>query len=215
MQAAVAPFAGALFITPMAAVAGAVAEEVLAAMTEAAPLDRAYVNDGGDIAIHLAPDQALTVGLVDRPDRPGLFGTAVLRANEDVRGIATSGWRGRSHSLGIADAVTVLARTAAQADAAATVIANTVDLPGHPAVRRIPAAELAPDSDLGMLPVTRAVGPLADEEVDGALRRGAACADDLAQRGLISAAALHLNGQTVTTPEKRVVGGADRTISPA
>ena len=37
-------------ITPMAAVAGAVAEAVLAAMTAAAPLTRAYVNDGGDIA---------------------------------------------------------------------------------------------------------------------------------------------------------------------
>ena len=40
-----------------------------------------------------------------------------------VRGVATSGWRGRSHSLGIADSVTVLAATAAMADAAATVIA--------------------------------------------------------------------------------------------
>ena len=51
-----------------------------------------------------------------------------------MRGIATSGWRGRSFSLGIADAVTVLAATAAEADAAATVIANAVDLPGHPAI---------------------------------------------------------------------------------
>ena len=49
-----------------------------------------------------------------------------------MRGIATSGWRGRSFSLGIADAVTVLAATAAEADAAATMIANAVDLPGHP-----------------------------------------------------------------------------------
>ena len=51
-----------------------------------------------------------------------------------MRGVATSGWRGRSFSLGIADAVTVLARTGAAADAAATIIANAVDLPGHPAV---------------------------------------------------------------------------------
>ena len=32
------------------------------------------------------------------------------------RGVATSGWRGRSHSLGIADSVTVVARNAAAAD---------------------------------------------------------------------------------------------------
>ena len=41
------------FITPMAAVAGAVAEEVLQAMTAHAALRRAYVNNGGDIALHL------------------------------------------------------------------------------------------------------------------------------------------------------------------
>ena len=66
-----------------------------------------------------------------------------------ARGIATSGRHGRSFSLGIADAVTVLARTASQADAAATVIANAVDLPGHPAIVRCPAQDLQPDSDLG------------------------------------------------------------------
>ena len=69
-----------------------------------------------------------------------------------MRGIATSGWRGRSFSLGIADAVTVLADRAAAADAAATIIANAVDLPGHPAIVRVPACELAPDSDLGRAP---------------------------------------------------------------
>jgi ApbE superfamily uncharacterized protein (UPF0280 family) len=57
-----------------------------------------------------------------------------------VRGIATSGWRGRSFSLGIADSVTVLARTAAQADAAATVIANAVDADDVRIRRRRPAS---------------------------------------------------------------------------
>ena len=71
---ATAPFASARFITPMAAVAGAVAEEVLAAMTQAAPLERAYVNNGGDIALHLAPGASFAIGLVARPDRPTLFG---------------------------------------------------------------------------------------------------------------------------------------------
>jgi hypothetical protein len=196
MHEAVAPYAADGFITPMAAVAGAVAEAVLAAMTAAAPLSRAYVNNGGDIALHLAPGQSFTVGLVDRPDRPGLFGTTVLAAEDEIRGIATSGWRGRSFSLGIADAVTILATGAADADAAATVVANAVDLPGHPAIERIPARELQPDSDLGDRPVTRGIGPLAPAEIDAALAAGAAVADTLIARGLTRAAALHLAGET-------------------
>ena len=79
-------------------------------------------------------------------------------SRDPVRGIATSGWRGRSFSLGIADAVTVLAATAAKADAAATIIANAVDLPNHAAITRVPAREIAPDNDLGERLVTRAVG---------------------------------------------------------
>lgn len=201
MQRAVAPYCDAVFITPMAAVAGAVAEEVLGAMCAAASLARAYVNDGGDIALHLAPGERLTAGLVDRPDRPGLFARAVIAAEDAVRGIATSGWRGRSHSLGIADAVTVLADTAAAADAAATVIANAVDLPAHPGITRVPCASIDPDSDLGDLPVTRTVAPLTDAEKTTALGHGATCARRLLARGLIRAAALHLQGVTVTVGE--------------
>ena len=84
----------------------------------------------------------------------------MIDADDPARGIATSGRHGRSFSLGIADAVTVLARTASQADAAATIIANAVDLPGHPAIVRCPANELQPDSDLGARLVTRDVGAL-------------------------------------------------------
>ena len=111
----------AVFVTPMAAVAGAVAEAVLAAMTATARLVRAYVNDGGDIALHLCRGAQFTVGLMDRPDAQGMMRTMTICADDPVRGIATSGRHGRSFSLGIADAVTVLAKTASQADAAATV----------------------------------------------------------------------------------------------
>jgi ApbE superfamily uncharacterized protein (UPF0280 family) len=197
MHAAVRPYAARGFITPMAAVAGAVAEDILDAMCEAAPLDKAYVNNGGDIALHLTDGENFAIGLVDRPDRPSLFGTATLTDRDPSRGIATSGWRGRSFSLGIADAVTVLARTAAAADAAATVIANAVDLPDHPAVTRVPANALHCDSDLGARLVTRDVAPLGSEDIRIALSRGQACARTLRREGLIDAAALHLAGVTV------------------
>ena len=213
------------FITPMAAVAGAVADEILAAMLGAVgaggesdgpepggrlsrsppPLTRAYVNNGGAIARHLAPGERFTIGLVDRPDRPALDASALfarteIGAEDNIAGIATSGWRGRSFSLGIADAVTVLAATTAAADAAATVIANAVDLPGHPSIARVPACDLAPDSDLGDRLVTRGVGALTGEDIDAALTAGVAVAEGLVLRGLIAGAALHLAGET------RVVG---------
>jgi uncharacterized protein len=200
MFAAAMPYAPEFFITPMAAVAGAVAEEILAAMTSAAQLSRAYVNDGGDIALHLAAGEKFVIGMLERPDRVSLFGTATVDSSDLVRGIATSGWRGRSFSLGIADAVTVLADRAAAADAAATIIANAVDLPGHAAVVRVPARELAPESDLGDRLVTQAVGQLSASEVNQALLAGCETAKRLQNIGLIRSAALNLGGET------RVVG---------
>ena len=196
MHAAVAPFAAGHFITPMAAVAGSVAEEILGAMLDAARLNRAYVNNGGDIALHLTGAERFAVGLMDRPDHRGVMQTINIEAGDPSRGIATSGRRGRSFSLGIADAVTVLAKTASQADAAATVIANAVDLPGHPGIVRLPANELQPDSDLGARLVTRAVGALGESEIDDALSAGAGRAQQLLAAGLIEGAALRLLGET-------------------
>jgi hypothetical protein len=204
MHAAVAPYAADHFITPMAAVAGAVAEEILGAMVDAAHLDRAYVNNGGDIALHLGEGEHFTAGLVDRPDQPGLMQTTIIEADDPTRGVATSGRHGRSFSLGIADAVTVLARTASQADAAATIIANAVDLPGHPAIVRCPAHDLQPDSDLGARLVTRDVGDLSRYEVEAALKAGVDKARALLGQGLIESAALRLHGETrIVAPKAR------------
>jgi ApbE superfamily uncharacterized protein (UPF0280 family) len=193
MEAACAPLAE-TFITPMAAVAGSVADEMLAAMVAGRDLDRAYVNDGGDIAIHLARGQSMRLAVAGTGH--GFADRVEIDAASPVRGIATSGWRGRSFSLGIADAVTVLARCGAEADATATIIANAVDLPGHPAVSRKPANELALDSDLGGRLVTVEVGPLAPAEIAQALDAGLAVAEDLRRRGLIEGAALFLKGES-------------------
>lgn len=186
MAAAVAPYRPA-FITPMAAVAGAVADAVMAALTAKGDITRAYANNGGDIALHLAPGQSLTIAVAGQSER------ITVRHTDPVRGIATSGWRGRSFSLGIADAVTALAPTAAMADAAATMIANAVDLPGHPAITRRPACDLQADSDLGPRPVTMAVGPLSRADAALALTRGLTAATTYRVRGLITSAALYLH----------------------
>ena len=110
---------------------------------------------GGDIAFWLGPGETTTLGLVDRPDRPSLFARASIAAGDGIGGVATSGAPGRSFSLGVADAVTILARDAAEADAAATVVANAVDPPGDPRIARAPARSLQPDSDLGEQLVTQ------------------------------------------------------------
>jgi ApbE superfamily uncharacterized protein (UPF0280 family) len=212
MHAAVAPYAAGHFITPMAAVAGAVAEEILGTMVDAASLERAYVNNGGDIALHLGRGEHFTVGLVDRPDRPGLMKTSVIDFPDPTRGVATSGRHGRSFSLGIADAVTVLARTASQADAAATIIANAVDLPGHPAVLRCPAHDLQPDSDLGARLVTRDVGDLSRDEIEEALQAGADEARALLGQGLIESAALRLHGETRIVAPKAMPAAVPRRL---
>lgn len=192
MEAAVMPLAE-CFITPMAAVAGSVADEMLAALLAGRKLDRAYVNNGGDCALHIGRGQSM--GLAVAGTGPDIADRITIRSGDGIRGVATSGWRGRSFSLGIADAVTVLARTGAEADAAATLIANAVDLPGNPAIKRVPACELSPDTDLGARLVTQGVGTLAFGEVARALDNGLVVAEDFRRRGLIVASALFLGGE--------------------
>jgi ApbE superfamily uncharacterized protein (UPF0280 family) len=182
-----------LFITPMAAVAGAVAEEI-AAHYHRPGIGRAYVNNGGDIALVLTPGSRYDIGVVSDPLRGSLDGAISVSAESGIRGIATSGWHGRSFSLGIADSVTVLARTAAQADAAATLVANAVNAE-HPAVRRAPACSIKDDTDLGERLVTIAVDTLPGAVVDAALARGRAFAQELCAGGLIIAAWLTLQGR--------------------
>jgi uncharacterized protein len=184
----------AIYITPMAAVAGAVADEILQSMLTERDLRKAYVNNGGDIALHLAVGNALTLGVVNNADNPAIDATVRLTASMPVRGLATSGWRGRSQSLGIADAVTIFAADAAAADAAATMVANAVNV-GHAAISRMPACALRADSDLGELPVTVAVGALPASARAEALASGCARARELQRQGLIYAAYLTLQGE--------------------
>ncbi|WP_347310330.1 UPF0280 family protein [Defluviimonas sp. SAOS-178_SWC] len=194
MMRAVRPFAD-QFITPMAAVAGAVADHMRDAIRAGAGVSRAVVNNGGDIALHLIGSQRYRIGIHDYRHFGRYAGIVEIGASDGIGGVATSGWRGRSHSLGVADAVTVLAASAAEADAAATLIANAVDLPGSSRVTRRPARDLSPDSDLGDLPVTVDVADLTPDEIATALAAGVARAEGYVARGLIRAAFLTLQGQ--------------------
>ncbi len=113
MWSACAPFASDR-ITPMASVAGAVADAILSVMCDAADLSKAWVNNGGDIAFH----RRAGIGFLwSDPACRGPRRRGAITAHDRPRGIASSGCAtfgrgGRSFSLGIADCVTVLADNA-------------------------------------------------------------------------------------------------------
>lgn len=195
MRSAVRPYSE-FQVTPMAAVAGAVADHVLSCMIDNCELDRAQVNNGGDIALYLSPASEVKIGICTTPRNAAYTDTVSITANDNVQGVATSGWQGRSFSLGIADAVTVLATSAATADVAATLIANAVDLPTATQVVRAPAISIQPDSDLGDRLITVDVAPLNELCKKLALDAGESCAKRLLAQGKIHSCYLHLQGQT-------------------
>ncbi len=161
------------FVTPMAAVAGAVADEIAKVISKVPDVTKAYVNNGGDVALVMNEAEVMVT------DIGGGIARATIHGSGCVRGVATSGWRGRSLSLGIADAVTVLGSTAALADVAATLIGNEVDLPDHTGIVREMAHSQQIDSDLDCKLVTVEVPVLGREEIATALERGTRFAQTL------------------------------------
>lgn len=194
-------FADERFITCMAAVAGSVADHLIGCFDRPG-IERACINNGGDIAVFLRPGARYQVGICSNPERAAvgrsrgapLSGAFTLDAYLPVRGVATSGWRGRSFSMGIADSVTVLAADAATADAAATLIGNAVNCL-HPAVVRAPADQLKDDTDLGSRLVTVEVPSLPAAAIETALASGRAEAELWRDRGAIVAVAIGLQGR--------------------
>ena len=201
-----------VFVTPMAAVAGAVADEILETLLfEAQKPDsrieqirRMYVNNGGDIAFWLNSGESFSIGVVDNPQIPELNAKLSLTYESQVRGIATSGWRGRSLSLGIADAVTVLAKSATDADVAATLIANEVNV-DFPGIEKRAASEVKDESDLGMIPVTVHVPDLPEDKISFALEQGAKTARKFIKAEKITAAYLSLQKQRLIIDNKSLL----------
>jgi ApbE superfamily uncharacterized protein (UPF0280 family) len=191
------------FITPMAAVAGAVADEMIKSY-QTNSIRKAWVNNGGDIAVHLAPNQSIPIGICADADRAydklqssssfTLDGQFTISASDPVRGIATSGWQGRSFSMGIADSVTVLAHNAACADAAASMIANAVNVEDSRILRRR-ASDVKDDSDLGERLITVHVPTLEFDLIEQAIENGQLVAQALKDQGLIWGAILSCQQQ--------------------
>lgn len=181
-------------LTPLAAVAGAAADEVaLAAVEQGA--DRVMVNNGGDIALRLTGNQEAVVG-IKPPKAEELTAELNIRAGDGIGGVATSGWQGRSFSTGLADLVCVWAASGAIADAAATYLAGKCDVAGA-AVEKAPANQLNPGTDLGEMEVTTAVGRLSAEEKSQALAAARQAAEDLLNRELINGCLIQVQGDSL------------------
>jgi ApbE superfamily uncharacterized protein (UPF0280 family) len=110
-------------VGPMAAVAGAIAESVGKELLESSP--EVIVENGGDIYLKSSTDRLIGIYAGKSP-LTGKVGLEV-RGKDTPIGICTSsGTVGHSLSYGKADAVIVLSKSTALADAAATAIGNII-----------------------------------------------------------------------------------------
>jgi ApbE superfamily uncharacterized protein (UPF0280 family) len=179
---------------PMAAVAGVVAEAVAQYLRDAGATT-AIVDNGGDLAIYLAPGRVAMVGVrrgVKEPEP-----TYALTLDGDRRsfwGVCSSGFGGRSLTRGVADTALCVAGSTPVADAAATALGNACDV-DSPKIRRAPAEVLRPETDIPGLTVTASVGPLTAEETARALRNALSFGQRLVHEKIILGALVALNDQ--------------------
>jgi ApbE superfamily uncharacterized protein (UPF0280 family) len=184
-------------LTPMAAVAGAIADAVADWLFERG-MTKVIVDNGGDISIRLLENDTVTVGIRSDVNDRQISHIVCLDAGQLTYGVTTSGVGGRSFTRGIASAVTVLAATASVADAASTAIANACFVEDS-RILQLPAENIDPNSDLGGTRVTIEVGPLSSEKKLKAIKNARKKAESLLQKGVIIGAFIALENQFVIT----------------
>ncbi|MEJ2716012.1 MAG: UPF0280 family protein [Deltaproteobacteria bacterium] len=184
-------------LTPMASVAGAIADAT-ADLLEREGMSRVVVNNGGDVAFRLKDRERLYVGI--RPDvgNSAMSHRVLVTPDMGLGGVTTSGLGGRSFTRGVASAATVFASTATTADAAATAVANATYVPSENVIQRM-AESIQPDTDLKGVRITASLGDLSPEEIEKALQQGMTKAEEMASRGLIYGACLFVKGRMRST----------------
>jgi len=182
-------------LTPMAAVAGAISDELLLNLRETAGngLVRIFVNNGGDMTL-FSPHEPVRTGIRGASVSGHPMREMIVFPMGVPYGIATSGWRGRSFSQGIADAVVVVAPSSAVADAAATHVGNHVMDDTIREVKRCRASELDPMTDIPDLQVTVSCGRLTEGKKRKALKNGRDIAQLLMDQGVIWGVGIYLQG---------------------
>jgi ApbE superfamily uncharacterized protein (UPF0280 family) len=192
---------GDMDLTPMAAVAGTIADAV-ADWLFGRGLTKVVVDNGGDIAIRLAAGEAATVGIRPRIDCLDISHIADLNDRRSSWGVTTSGRGGRSFTRGIASAVTVIAESASIADAAATAIANACFVEDSSIVQ-MSAEQMDPNTDLKGLAVTIDVGPLSADKKIQALETALSKANALCRQECIVGALIALEDVFILTESAR------------
>ncbi|OPX38920.1 MAG: hypothetical protein B1H13_10565 [Desulfobacteraceae bacterium 4484_190.3] len=180
-------------LTPLAAVAGTLADAVADFLFDRG-MTKVVVNNGGDIAVRLIGDEKVIAGIGNYACHGPVSNRIVLDSSISTWGIATSGLGGRSFTRGVATAVTVVARTASLADAAATAVANASFIEDANVIQR-PAQEIDPNSDIADVPVTVSVGPLSEKKKELAVSRALKRARSLADRKVILGAVVEVQGR--------------------
>ncbi len=184
-------------LTPMAAVAGTIADAVADFLVQRG-MTRVVVNNGGDIAIRLEGEASVTIGIKDRVNDRDITGNVTLDSSNPTWGVATSGLGGRSFTRGIASAVTVIAKNASVADAAATSVANHSFIE-HEQVIQQRAKDLDPQTDIPNALVTTKAGPLPVEKRDLGLVQALQRAEELVAQDLIYGAFVAIQGKNGMT----------------
>jgi ApbE superfamily uncharacterized protein (UPF0280 family) len=184
-------------LTPMAAVAGTIADAVADWLFEQG-LTRVIVDNGGDIAVRMAEGEKITVGVRSQVTSPSISHLIHLDSGCLTWGVTTSGMGGRSFTRGIASAVTVLAAKASMADAAATAVANACFVEDK-GITQLPAERIDPNSDLAGLCVTTEVGNLESDSIRQALENARLKAEAICQKGLIIGTFIALGSKLAIT----------------
>lgn len=184
-------------LTPMAAVAGTIADRVADRLFEQ-DLDRVIVENGGDVSIRLAGKERVQIGLRPRVESSEISHVLTLDAEQPSWGVTTSGFGGRSLTRGIASAVVCVADRAGVADAASTAIANAC-LVEHEAITQVPAATLDPDTDIPDVPVTLRLGDIGPEVWRTAGQNGLSRAKQLIDREILSGSAIFIGNNMLLT----------------
>lgn len=184
-------------LTPMAAVAGTIADGVASFLVRRG-MTKVIVNNGGDVAIRTGPGMSVNVGIRPALARYGIADILTLGDERPAWGVATSGLEGRSMTQGVASAATIIAGSASLADAAATSVANASYVEDESVIRR-PAEDLDEHTDIPGMLVTIQAGPFTEEKTDLALSRAMKKAEALLDKGLIFGAYIVVDGKVRMT----------------
>jgi ApbE superfamily uncharacterized protein (UPF0280 family) len=184
-------------LTPMAAVAGTIADAVADFLFERG-MTRVLVDNGGDLAIRCCAGEPVAVGIRPNVESKRIAQVLVLGPERTAWGIATSGLGGRSLTRGVLEAATVVAADASLADAAATAVANASYVEDS-AVVQTPAEAIDPRTDIAGLCVTAGVGPLSEEKKNQAVNQAIRRAEKLIDNHIVLGAFVACQGRTAMT----------------